>query len=106
MREPCSWMNPVPTNVTVIGEPVHGLTSGNTSRIGNSVGRSAAAGAANASATTLSRATTSLITGLPPQVTLGTPRLDVVISCEELQAWRQPGRQEYLLSSLERANAL
>jgi hypothetical protein len=65
MREPCSWKNTVPMNVTVIGAPVHGFTSGNTSKIGSSVGRSAAAGAANARATMLSRATTSLISGLP-----------------------------------------
>lgn len=61
MREPCSWTNAVPTNVTVMGVPVHGFTSANTSRIGNSAGGSAAAGAANARATTLSRARTSLI---------------------------------------------
>src|SRR5215208_4457249 len=54
-------MNPVPTNVTVIAWPVHGFTSGNTSRTGNSSGASAAADAANARATTLSRATTSRI---------------------------------------------
>src|SRR5215211_542114 len=54
-------MNPVPTNVTVIAWPVQGFTSGNTSRTGNSSGASAAADAANARATTVSRATTSLI---------------------------------------------
>src|SRR5215208_7809500 len=54
-------MNPVPTNVTVIASPVQGFTSGNTSRTGNSSGASAAADAANARATTLSRATASLI---------------------------------------------
>src|SRR5215213_2611570 len=59
-------MNPVPTNVTVIASPVQGFTSGNTSRTGNSSGASAAAEAANARATTLSRATTSL---MPPQRT-------------------------------------
>src|SRR5829696_2325980 len=67
-----------------MGSPVHGFTSGNTSTNSPRVGGSAAAGAANARATTLSRATTSLITGLPSG--LSEPRPDGVRSRQVLQA--------------------
>src|SRR5215218_3052813 len=64
--------------------PVHGFTSGNTSSNGNAVGGSAAAGTANARATTLNRPTTSLITGL--RLEGGTPRRDADRSRQALQA--------------------
>jgi hypothetical protein len=95
VRESCMWTNAVPTNVTVIGSPVHGLTSGNTSRIGNSVGGSAAAGTANARVTTLNRPITSLFRITPRRRNMGSD--DGVRPCQVFQL--AAARSEFTASS-------
>src|SRR5829696_8874622 len=85
-----------------MASPVHGLTSPNTSTNSKLTGGSAAAGAANASATTLSRARTSLITGLLPQWRPRTRSLHVVSS---VTSWAAGKRDVATTSSNARTPA-
>src|SRR5215204_5081432 len=87
-------MNPFPTNVTVIASPVQGFTSGNTSRTGNSSGASAAADAANARATTLNRATTSLISVSLQAAVVRTPNAILPGRYEGLQECGSDGSRD------------
>src|SRR5215204_3682220 len=106
-RSPCSCTSTLPTKVTVISSPLQGLMSVKTSRMGSSTGGLAAAGTANARATTLSRPTTSLFMITPRRRTMGSDHR--VRPCQALQvaAGRKRGsRQAQVVPRLESARFL